>query len=112
MELVLNDENNCAVDAEATLMSAYNDDILLAALEVNQQNAKFAMAIEVTYTTDKEDDRLFQTLGESITESEATIATYRAGNPRGVSSESLSKLWGISENDAVRILQQNTQRDK
>ena len=104
VEFVVNDEDNCAVDAEAALMSVRDDDMFCAALEANQQDAKFAMAMGTTYH-DEDDKWLFKSLADPIVEGEAVINAYRAGNPRGISSESLSKLWGISEkNEAARTL--------
>ena len=45
VELVFDEEDDCAIDAEAALMSVRDDDMLCAALEANQQDAKFAMAM-------------------------------------------------------------------
>ena len=76
VELVFDEEDNCAIDAEAALMSVRDDDLLLEALETHQQNAKFAMSIGATYADD-DDDWLFESIGEVIAEGEATIAAYR-----------------------------------
>ena len=82
-------------------MSVRDEDLLCSALEANQQDSKFAMVIGATHY-DEDDEWLFKSLVDSIVKGEAVIDAYRAGNPQGISSKSLSKLWGISENDAAR----------
>ena len=109
VEMELDDGDDDFMNATAASLSVFDDEGMLEALEFMQQKDKFAMAIGATYA-DPQEDELFESLGEVVQEAAATFASLRAGNSRGISAESLAKVWRINQQDAERTLNSTTQR--